>query len=144
MDERVFIDAIDCAFPYRDRERSFALARQACRTSPACAFMILHELASPPASAGSVLDRVDVLTVIREMLDHPLVEPLTALTERMMMGQYLALDEAKRCLEQMAPFSEALPALGLLVFALADHADAASIEAEAEKIQRAWKDDEGR
>ena len=137
MDERQFLDQIDCRFPYLDGARALALVEQACRISPNAVVAVVDELARPPRSAAVPRGtRRRLLEVIAARFDHPLAADMLAVARDMIDGKTLPLAATLTIMRRIALFPDQYAALGMVRMACQEPGDEADVEYQ--RIVTSW------
>lgn len=132
MEEREFIESIDCRFPYSDRESALRLIKAACSISSNAAFAVAQELARPPRSIAVGRDVLHGLLGELEMqFEHPLKSVIFPIARRMIDGEEISVPESLAAMRQVEPFAHQVNALAIPYHACDD------LEGEAD---RAWEE----
>lgn len=135
--ESEFLEAIDCRFPYADREAALALVDEACCISANAAFAVVDEIVRPPRSAEvSPLVQRELLEVLFARLEHPLVDVIRPLAELQLAGGEATAAEALAALRAIARHPGQYAALGIASLA-ADDRDG-ELDRADEAIRSAW------
>jgi hypothetical protein len=115
MTETDFIAAFESDFPFDDVERARSLIQQAVGCSSNAAFYIALKLVRPPQERRvAVTRRVELLSILRAQLKHPLASLVLGIAERIIYGQRLHPDEVCRHIYDVAAFAGEYAALNIV------------------------------
>lgn len=135
--ESEFLEAIDCRFPYADREAAQALVEEACGISANAAFAVVDEIVRPPRSAEVAPEvQRDLLDALFARLEHPLVAVVRPLVELRLAGREATVSEGLAALRAIARHPGQYAALGIASLA-ADDRDG-ELDRADEAIRSAW------
>lgn len=115
MTEADFIAAFESDFPYENPELARSLIQQAVACSPNAAFFIALKLVRPPQERRvAATRRLELLSVLRAQLKHPLASLVLGVAERIIYGQRLHPDEVCRHIYEVAAFPGEYAALNIV------------------------------
>lgn len=119
--EKEFLEAIDCRFPFADRELATQLIEEGCRLSPNAGFTLVDEIVRPARGAAAPADlRRYLLDAVFGQLSHPLVPIIKPLAERLVAGQESTVDEALAIMRKVAEHPGQYAALSVAYFSADD------------------------
>lgn len=121
--ENIFLDKIDCNFPYNDRQECLKLIDQASTLSTNALFGVVEEICRPPRSENAIVSTtilVDLLTLTKDKLNHPLGEIILDVADKMVHGQELTVDDAIAKMQLVKNYPGQFHALSILYFSCDD------------------------
>jgi hypothetical protein len=141
MTEAEFIAAFESDFPYDNDPVARSIIEQAIQLSAAASFFVALKLVRPPQEKRvSVTRRVELLSVLRKQLNHPLAALVLGIAERMIYGQRLPPDEVCQHLHTVAEHSDQYGALNI-VYLSAGQSDNDIINMVYDMIVTGWHQD---
>lgn len=140
--EEEFLEAIDCRFPFADRDQALGLIDEGCRLSSNAGFALVDEIVRPPRSAVASVDfRLDLLRRVFDRLHHPLVAAIRPLAERLVGGGEATVEEALAIMHRVATYRGQYAALSVAYFSADD--TAGMLDREYNPILAAWAAQQG-
>lgn len=131
MTEIEFIESIDCNFPYKSRKRWKEAIKTGNAISANAAFMSLHEICRPPASANIQPEQqFSMVGFWGKNFNHALKEPMMNCAKRMTQKNYLQSNEAIELMNIISAYPGQYNALGIA---------SASVEDDFEKVEEAYQ-----
>lgn len=130
--ENMFIDRIDCKFPYQDREECLRLIDEAATLSTNAMFSVIEEICRIPISEKQKVTTsflLDLLKLSAKRLDHPLKEMVLDTAEKMVKGEELDVNEVKTKMGIIKKYPGQYAALSILYFSCDD---------KEEKLEPVW------
>jgi len=121
--EILFLDKIDCNFPYHNRQESVQLINQAETLSTNALFKVIEELCRIPKSEKanvSTSELIDLLTLTSNKLNHPLKELIIDAADKMIREQDLEVDDVIWKMEIVEKYPGQYAALSILYFSCDD------------------------
>jgi hypothetical protein len=121
MDEKDFIESLDCNFPYTDKSAWKKLVQQGCEISSDAAFAVLHEICRPPSNAKVAKEQ------LREMADYwlkyaalPLVSIVFKVAQVLIDGNELPTSETIKIMDLISKHKNEYNALAIAYFSCDD------------------------
>lgn len=135
--EQEFLEAIDCRFPFSDRDLAAQLIQEGCRLSPNAGFTLVDEIVRPARGISApVALRRDLLNAVFNQLRHPLVPIIKPLAERLVAGQAATVEDALAIMRQVAEHPGQYAALSVAYFSADDVAGV--LDREDGIIREGW------
>lgn len=117
MNDEDFCILIDSNFPY-DYDGATKLIKKGCDLSPNAAFMIAHEIARPPRSAGvDKRRRIELLDIWTKHFVHELKEPIAEACRMIIDAKPLSPLELRELVYHLKRFPGESCALNIVYFA---------------------------
>ena len=132
VSEKLFLEKIDCNFPYHDRQESMRLINQAATLSANALFSVIEELCRIPDSKKASLSTfilLDLLTLTASKISHPLKELIVDAAEKMIRKQELTVDDVILKMQIVQKYPGQYAALSILYFSCDD---------KEEKLEPIW------
>jgi hypothetical protein len=134
MLELDFIDRIDGAFPYNNRQESLKMIDEALSISANAVFAVIEEIARIPDEERELvpfLSLSDLLNTIEKKFEHPL-KPAVLKTARNMLAQVETdVDEAVNNIKSLNKYPRLYAALNIFYYSSFD---------ESGVLDKAWDD----
>lgn len=135
--EQEFLEAIDCRFPFADRDLATRLIQEGCRLSSNAGFALIDEIVRPARGVAAPVDlRLDLLSRVFAQLQHPLVPIIKSLAERLVAGSEATVEEALELMRKVAEHHGQYAALCIAYFAADDTTGV--LDREDDIIRGAW------
>lgn len=120
-EEQLFLEEIDCRFPYHDRERCQQLIRRGLDLSPNAAIGVLHEICRPPRSVPVARKCLEILVEDwRAQFNHPLANLLTEVAISIIAGHPRQIRDVIEMMRIVSIHKGLYAALAILHFACDD------------------------
>jgi hypothetical protein len=133
-EENIFIDKIDCNFPYHDRQECIKLIDTAATFSTNAMFAVIAEICRVPHSEKENVTTeflLDLLSQTKSKFNHPLKEIVLDTADKMIQGTELKVDNAIAKMKIIKKYPGQLAALSILYFSCDD---------KDGKLEPVWKD----
>lgn len=137
--EAIFINRIDCRFPYNDKSTCISLINEAAALSTNAMFFIVEELCRIPSSEKNNVTTerlLDLLGQVEEKFEHPLKEIILETAHKMLNGQTLTTEEVISKMEILKKYNGQYAALNILYFSSLDNWE--TLDTLMESITSAW------
>jgi hypothetical protein len=121
--EHIFLDKIDCKFPYNDRGQSMKLIEEAASLSANALFSVVEELCRIPEPERSnipIKTLLDLLTIAADKINHPLKDLIVDAADKMIRRQELAVDDVISKMHMVQKYPGQFAALSILYFSCDD------------------------
>lgn len=137
--EILFLDKIDCNFPYNDKLESLSLIDEAAALSTNALFSVIEELCRIPESKKANVSTSTLLDLLKSTsgkLTHPIKEMIVDVANKMIRDQGLKVDEVILKMREVQKYPKQFAALNILYFSCDDHEE--KLESIWHEITREW------
>lgn len=139
MNEKDFVDSIDCCFPYEDEEKWRELILQAKDISANAAFCLLYEIAMKPQSSHvSAKRQLEIVEVWAAENLHPLAEQAIVAAKAIISGVSSPVPQVLEWMDSVQPFKDSFCALAIF-YSACDDVDG-SVDKKWHSIVNSWKE----
>jgi hypothetical protein len=117
--ETIFINSIDCKFPYSDRPACLTLINEAAALSINAIFFVVEEICRIPSSDRKNVTTDTLMYLLAQTetkFTHPLKELVLETARKMVKGQSLTADEVISKMEIIKKYKGQYAALNILYF----------------------------
>ena len=132
--EALFLDKIDCNFPYQNQSVSLKLISEAESLSTNALFSIIEELCRIPDTEkkkGALFSISELLKLTASKIHHPLKEIIIPVANKMVRGENLTVNEVVSTMEIVRLYPKQYAALSILYFSCDD---------AEEKLEELWRE----
>lgn len=119
-----FIDAIDCNFPYWNKNECLLLIDEAIAILPNAVYTVIEEICRIPVSERENVSPIflhELLNIISEKFEHPLKEPVIEVARLMVDNKDITVKEAIILMENIRKYPGQYAALSILYFSCDDN-----------------------
>ena len=137
--EALFINDIDCKFPYLDRQRCVQLIDQALSISPNAIFAVIEEISRIPSSLKNSVSATtlhELLLIIESKFSHPLKNMILAISRMLIDGSNQRVVDSISQMEIVGKYPRQFAALNIIYFSCEGDKD--ELDQMREKIVNEW------
>lgn len=123
MTEKDFLELIDGAFPYDNKERCFELINQSLSISPNAVYAVVEEICRIPVSESQIVSEtllLELLNVIEEKFEHPVKALILEVARVILRRGEISVDDAILKMEELAKYKDAFSARSIVYFSCDD------------------------
>lgn len=123
MTEKDFLELIDCAFPYDNKERCIELIDQSLSISPNAVFAVVEEICRVPVSKRQNVSEaflLELLNVIDNKFEHPIKNLMLEVARVLIKRGEISVDDAILKMEEIVKYQNTFSARSILYFSCDD------------------------
>jgi len=123
MNEREFLELIDCNFPYGDEHRSIELIDRSLSISPNAVFAVVEEICRVPVSERQNVSEaflLELLNVIDDRFRHPIKDLVFDVARILIRKGEISVDDAILKMEEIVRYPDAFSARSIVYFSCDD------------------------
>ena len=156
--EAIFIDKIDCNFPYEKKDECLSLIKEASKLTPNAMFAVIEELCRIPNSERDQISSKELnelLSIASSSFHHPIKEMIVEVAQKMIDGQEILVENAISKMRNVQKYPGHFSALSILYSSCDDkkgelepvwkeiREEWNQIITKSETLHEVWEDNEG-
>ena len=123
MTEKEFLELIDCAFPYHNKEGCIELIDQSLSISPNAVYAVVEEICRIPVSERQNVSEtflLEMLNVIDNKFEHPIKDLVLEVARILIKRGEISVDDAILKMEELVKYQDVFSARSIVYFSCDD------------------------